>query len=322
MKISFVTTIFNEEKTIETFLKSLEAQTKKPDEIIIVDGGSADNTVVKINKWRRENGKLKIKLLVKKGTTIAQGRNRGIKTAKGEIIAMSDAGCVIHPEWLEKITKPFADEKIGLVAGFYRMTGKSVFQKCLACYLGILPEKLDPENFMPSARSMAFRKKVWERIGGFNEELDRGGEDTLFNYQAKKLGVKFFTAKDALVSWEVPSSWGEAIRKFHGYAKGDGQAGIWWHPSQRISTHNLKISAIYARYLLGLVFLILGLFFPPFWVALAVLIALYLFWSIVKNYNNVKVWQATFILPAIQIVSDLAVMAGFLAGTLSRVDES
>jgi len=320
MKISFVTTVFNEEKTIEAFLESLAAQTKKPDEIVIVDGGSKDKTAEKIKKFKGLSPKPKV--IITKGTTIAQGRNRAIKTAKGEIIAMSDAGCVIHPDWLERITKPFADEKIGLVAGFYRMTGKSVFQKCLACYLGILPEKLDPENFMPSARSVAFRKNVWERVGGFNEKLERAGEDTLFNYRAKRQGVGFLTVKDALVSWEVPSTWTEAFDKFYYYAKGDGQAGIWWHPSQRISTHSFKISAIYARYLLGLVFLILGLFFPPLWVALAVLIALYLFWSIVKNYNNVKVWQATFILPAIQIVSDFAVMAGFLVGSMNHINES
>lgn len=319
MKISFVTTVFNEEKTIDEFLKSLAARTKKPDEIIIVDGGSKDKTVEKIKKFK--NLAPNPKIINAPCTTIAQGRNRGIKKAKGEIIAMSDAGCKLHPDWLEKIAKPFSDPKIGLVAGFYRMTGETVFQKCLAPYLGILPERLDLENFLPSARSMAFRKKVWEEIRGFNEKLERAGEDTLFNYQAKKLGVGFFTASKALVDWEVPATWQEAVRKFYNYAKGDGQAGIWWHPSQRISTHNLKISAIYARYLLGLVFLILGFCSLVFWKFLVIGFILYLFLAVLKNYNYVKNPQALWVLPAIQIVSDLAVMAGFLAGSLKRVNE-
>jgi len=323
MKISFVTTVFNEEKTIDSFLKSLVAQTKKPNEIIIIDGGSADKTVAKIKKWKKNsslaNDRLKIRLLVKKGATIAQGRNVGIEKAKSEIVAISDAGCILYPDWLENITKPFKNPKIDLVAGFYQMTSKNIFQKCLACYLGVLPERLNPENFMPSTRSIAFRKKVWQKIGGFNEKLKKTGEDTLFNYQAKKLGFNFFTAKDALVSWQIPSTWKEAWKKIHNYAKGDAQAGIWWHPSQKILTHNLRISFIYIRYLLGLIFLILGFSSPIFWVLLAIGFTGYLFWAILKNYRYVRAWQAFFILPILQIISDFAVMLGFLIGSLSCI---
>ena len=321
MKISFVTTVFNEGKEINTFLDSLTAQTKKPDEINIVDGGSTDSTVSKIKEWKNKNRKLRIKLLIRNGTTIAQGRNEAIKEATGEIIAMADAGCIIHPDWLEKITEPFTNSRVDIVAGFYRMTGESVFQKCLASYLGITPQKLNPENFMPSARSMAFRKKVWEEIGGFNENLERAGEDTLFNYQAKKLGFSFQMAKDALVDWKVPASWKEAIKKFYYYAKGDGQIGVWWHPSQRVSTHNLKISAIYGRYFLVLTFLIFGFSFKILWLVLLVSFIFYLIWAIRKNYQFVKIKQAIFLLPMMQIISDLAVMFGFFSGIINRVNK-
>ena len=328
MKTSLVITVFNEEKTIEKLLNSLAIQTKKPDEIIIVDGGSSDRTVAKIQDSRLKFQKkgIKLKILVKPGATIAQGRNRGIKEARGEIIAMTDAGCFVHPDWFEKITAPFKDKgkEIDIVAGFYNMTGDTVFQKCLACYLGVLPEKLDPQNFMPSFRSVALKKEIWKKSGGFNEKLDRCGEDTLFNHQAKQLGAKFITAKEALVDWEMPKTWQEARQKFYHYAKGDGQAGIWWNPSQRISTHNLKISAIYVRYFLGLLLLILGFLYPIFWVVLVILFLAYLFWAIVKSYNYIKARQARlrrqaiFILPVMQMISDLAVMVGFAAGSLKR----
>ena len=48
MKTSFIATVLNEEKTIKALLSSLAKQTKKPEEIIIVDGGSTDQTVAKI----------------------------------------------------------------------------------------------------------------------------------------------------------------------------------------------------------------------------------------------------------------------------------
>lgn len=322
MKSSLVITVFNEEKTIERLLESLSKQTKMPEEIIFVDGGSTDKTVEIISNWKLVISNLKTKISVREGATIAQGRNFGIKQAVGEIIAMTDAGCWVHPDWFEKIMAPFEDKKVDIAAGFYKMTGETIFQKCLACYLGVLPEKLNPANFMPSARSMAFRKEIWKKVGGFNENLERCGEDTLFNYQAKQLGAKFLTVKEALVDWEMPKTWKEAIKKFYFYAKGDGQAGIWWDKNKKLKTHNLKLISIYLRYLLGLGLLVLGaLRGLEVLGGLGGLIVVYLFWAVGKNYRFVKSWQAVFILPALQIVSDLAVMAGFLVGSTKRVNE-
>jgi len=316
MKISLVITVLNEEKTIKRLLGSLENQAKEPGEILFVDGGSTDSTIQLIKSRAKKNKK--IRLIIKKGATIAQGRNLGIKAAKNEIIATTDAGCVAHPDWLEKITQPLKDSKIGLVAGFYRMTGQTPFQKALAPYLGIPPEKLDSQNFMPSARSIAFRKKVWGKVGGFNEKFKRAGEDTLFNYQAKKLGVKFITVPDALVDWEMSKTIGEAVKKFYFYARGDAQAGIWWHPTQRFSTHNLKIFTIYLRYFLGLVLLLAGLSQPVFWHFLILAIIAYLLWAIFKNAKYLKNKKALLWSPAIQVLSDLAVMVGFESGTVLK----
>ena len=309
MRTSLIITVLNEEKTIEKLLQALADQTKKPDEVIFVDGGSKDRTVHKI-----QNSEFKI--FVKPGFSIAKARNFGIQQAEGEIIVMTDAGCIPHKDWFEKITQPFANLEVDVVAGFYKMTGDSVFQKCLACYLGILPEKLNPKTFLPSARSIAFKKEIWQKVGGFSEKLERAGEDTLFNYQAKRLGAKFVTVPGALVDWEMAKDLGEAIRKFYVYAKGDGQAGIWWHPTKRLSTHNLKISSIYGRYIVWVLLLILGFYSRIFWTLLLILILGYLFWAILKNYKFVKKWQAIFYLPAIQIISDFAVMVGFARGVL------
>ncbi len=321
MTSSLVITVLNEERTIEKLLEALREQTQKPEEIIFVDGGSTDATASVISNFQFpiSNKRTKIKFLEKPGASIAQGRNFGIRKAKGEIIVMTDAGCIPHRDWFEKITEPFSKDDIDIVAGFYQMIGETVFQKCLVCYLGILPEKLDPENFMPSARSIAFKKEIWEKIGGFNEKMEWGGEDTLFNYQAKRLGAKFLTVSEALVDWEMSKTWRKAIKKFYGYAKGDGQAGIWWHPNQRFSTHNLKISAIYARYILGVALLIMGFWLKPLWALLLIGFFLYLVWAVSKNYNYVRRLKAIFFLPTIQIISDLAVMAGFLVGTIKKV---
>ncbi len=311
MKTPLVITVFNEEKTIEKLLAALEKQTRKPEEVIFVDGGSTDRTIEKL-----QTSNLKKKVLIKPGASIAQGRNAGIKEAGGEIIVMTDAGCIPHHDWFEKITAPFKNSSTDVVAGFYQMTGETTLQKCLACYLGILPQKLNPANFLPSARSIAFKKEIWQKVGGFSEKLERAGEDTLFNYQAKNLGAKFVTAQDALVDWELPKSLSEGAQKFYIYAKGDGQAGIWWHPSQRLSTHNLKISSVYARYLVFLALFVLGFYLKSLWFFLLITFFAYLAWAVNKNYKFVSRIEAIFYLPVIQSISDFCVMAGFLKGAL------
>src|SRR5438046_2136759 len=103
------------------------------------------------------------------------------------------------------------------------MTGSSPLQKAVAPFLGITPQRYDNKNFLPSARSMAFLKGVWEELGGFSESLERAGEDTLFNLKAVKAGIEIIRVNNAIVYWEVPKTLQENLKKFFVYAKGDVQ---------------------------------------------------------------------------------------------------
>lgn len=108
MTISFITTIFNESGTIGRFLDSVYSQTKLPDEIIIVDGGSTDDTVSKIKDLRLKIKEKKVifKLFIKKGNR-SVGRNEAIKHATGDIIVCSDSGNILDKNWIKNITEPF-----------------------------------------------------------------------------------------------------------------------------------------------------------------------------------------------------------------------
>lgn len=310
--------MFNEEKTIERLLTSLRAQTKKPYEVVIVDGGSSDNTLSEISNFIRRFGGLNLRLLSKPGSTIAQARNIGIRNSSGNIIAMTDAGCVAHKDWLEKITAPFGEQNADIVAGFYRMIGSAPLQKALSVFLGIPPHRFNPKTFLPSARSIAFTKSLWSEIGGFEETLERAGEDTLFNYRAIQHGARFVRVKSALVDWELPTTIWEAVRKFYIYAKGDVQAGIWWHPAQRISTHNLKIATIFIRYIVGILLLLLSIWISWMRFTIFLLFGLYLFWSVWKSRGVTPGTTAKLWMPVLQILSDCAVMWGVVAGVGKR----
>ena len=298
MKVSICITVFNEEKSISALLDSLLKQTKKPDEIVIVDGGSKDKTADIIKHYQKKDKR--IKLIIEPGS-IAHGRNTAVELAKYPIIAHIDAGCVAKKNWLEKITAPFKYKNVGLVAGFYHMAAKNSLQKAMNVYHGVVPKQFDPMTFLPSARSVAFRKSVWERVGGYSERLERAGE--------------------AIVEWREPATFAlkDSVKKFYQYAKGDAQAGIWWHPAKQITSHNIKISLIFIRYLVGFVLFLLALKHPLLWSVIAALIILYALWAFRKIYIatdgdfKAGLWGIV-----LQFAADFSVMAGFIAGLFKK----
>lgn len=313
MNISICITTFNEEGNISALLDSLLTQSRKPSEIVIVDGGSTDKTIEIIRHYQKKDGR--IKLLTEKCSR-ARGRNLGVEIAKGEIIAITDAGCIARKDWLENITQPFNEPRIDISAGFYRMTGKNLVSHAMGVFLGVTPRKFNIK-FLPSARSMAFRKSAWEAVGGFPEGKGNSAEDTDFNYKAVKLGLKYSRVKSAVVEWGMPEDLSKFFRKIQSYAKWDARYGIWWHPSQGFASHNIKALFILSRYLTAFLLLILAFKFNtlPY---LIVFFLLYLIWSYRKVFNEFGDWHVGVWGPILQITSDFGVMGGFLSGVLRR----
>lgn len=310
MNISICITTFNEEKSIGELLKSLLDQTRKPDEIVVVDGGSKDRTVEIIHHYRKKDGRIK---LLTGNYSRAEGRNIGVELARNDIIAITDAGCVAHRYWLEKITAPFIHPEVDISAGFYKMVGETPMQKASSIFLGVTPSKFGVK-FLPSARSMAFRKEAWEKVGGFPERKINTAEDTDFNYKAVKMGMKYARVKSAIVEWGMPQHLREGLSKMHEYARWDAMYGIWWHPTQRLSSHNIKVIFVFMRYVAGITLVVLGVGSPLLWWMAGFGLLFYLLWAFRKVYLEFRDWRVGVWGPVIQISSDIAVMGGFIKG--------
>ena len=96
MTISLVMTVLNEGDNIHQVMNSLMNQTRPPDEVVIVDGGSTDDTA-NILRGYAEHQPLRV--LVEAGCNISRGRNIAIAAAQGEIIAVTDAGVRRRLAW-------------------------------------------------------------------------------------------------------------------------------------------------------------------------------------------------------------------------------
>lgn len=308
MKTSFIATVLNEEKTIDALLNSLAKQTKKPEEIIIVDGGSTDQTVAKIKTFQKKHPELKIKVFVKKGANRSQGRNLAIKKAQNEVIAISDAGGELDRRWLEKISQPFNDPSTEVVAGYFRGKGKNVFEECVATFTLTVPHRVDPKNFLPTSRSMAIRQKTWQKFGGFPEEFS-DNEDFVFSNRLRKEGAKIIFVPEAVFYWYPRKNLQSFAKMIFRFARGDAFAGLRYP----------KVATVFGRCLLAFALICL-LPFYPFLTPLTIMLAVaYFLWPIFKNYRCVKKWPAIFFLPLLQITTDLAIIAGSLAGRKQKL---
>lgn len=314
MNISICITVLNEEESVGSLLDSLLTQSKKADEIVIVDGGSRDKTVEIIRHYQKKYSL--IKLIVEKSSR-AKARNIAVDIAKGEIIVMTDAGCVADKDWILNIIKPFTTGKIDVVAGFYKMVGISNFQKAESVFMGVTPRKFNL-SFLPSTRSIAFTKEIWESVGGFPENAKGTAEDTIFNLKLIKNGARISRMKNAVVEWGMPESISDFYFKIMNYAKGDAGTKNIFFPGKGLMSHNIKALSIYTRYIIFALLLIFGIKSPTLLTYLIILFLIYMVWAYRKIYLEFGDWKTSFWGPVLQIVSDFAVMRGFILGIFNK----
>jgi glycosyltransferase involved in cell wall biosynthesis len=217
VKVSLVSTVKDAGPAIGEFLASVAGQTRPPDEVVVVDGGSTDGTAEAVE---RAEG---VTLLREPGANIARGRNLAIRAATHDVIAVTDADCVLAPDWLERLLVPI-ERGADVSAGFYEPITASLFEACAA---SAVPEReeLGP-GWMPSARSIAFRREAWEASGGYPEWLDIG-EDMYMNHRWVESGVRMEPAADAVTYWRMRPTLGETWRQYVRYAEGDAIARMY-----------------------------------------------------------------------------------------------
>src|SRR5262245_49034879 len=161
MKVSLVATVKDARPQIDGFLASIRAQTRRPDEVVIVDGGSTDGT------WEVVSGEEGIQALSEPGANIARGRNLAIRAAAHDVLAVTDADCVLDREWLARIVAPI-EAGADVSAGFYRSVAHSPLTVWSSAVSIREPEEVRP-GWMPSSRSIAFRRDAFEAAGGYPE---------------------------------------------------------------------------------------------------------------------------------------------------------
>jgi glycosyltransferase involved in cell wall biosynthesis len=313
-EVSVVATVKDEAASIGRLLESLAVQTRPPDEVVIVDGGSSDGTIEAIEAWMLESA-LPIRLEVRPGANISQGRNAAVELARGELIACTDAGVRLSPEWLEALVEPLEEGRAEVASGFFRPDPESPFEIAMGATVLPAPEEIQPRGFLPSSRSLAFRKQAWREVGGYPQWLDYC-EDLVFDLKLRRRGCRFEFVPQAIAHFRPRSSLPAFFRQYYQYARGDGKAHLW--PAR----HALR----YASYLALLPLCIaLGLSRGPLWWLIAALGAAAYLWTPYKRLRPMLrglAWserlEAVLWVPLIRATGDIAKMVGYPVGVLWR----
>jgi glycosyltransferase involved in cell wall biosynthesis len=312
--VSLVVSVLNEAQTIQPLLLALARQTVLPQEVIIVDGGSTDNTLQQIQGWQAEHQhksksfKLQVKQLDQANRS--QARNWGITQAKHNLIAITDAGCIPQPSWLENLLKTYQKTQADIVAGYFYGLPKTAFEQAVVSYTLEMPGRVNPDKFMPTTRSVLLQKSAWEKLGGFDENLSLN-EDFVFFHQAQQQNFKIAFARNALVGWLPRQTLSEFAKMIFKFAQGDTYAGI----------VRARVKLLFARYSLALLFLLYLIFvyqasLSKITLTYTALLLFYLVWAISKNVRYAP--QGWYWLPVLQLMADVSVMAGSLVGWLRR----
>jgi glycosyltransferase involved in cell wall biosynthesis len=183
--ISLVICTRDRPQDLDRCLASLPSQNRPPDQVVVVDNASSTEETRRVVErhgavYVRED---------RPGLDIA--RNRGAAASSGDIVAYTDDDTILHPSWLRRIEDAFDTKEIWAVTGLVlpaelESEAQCVFEKVWSFGRGFLRRDFGPRFYSDTRKrssptwtigagaNMAFRREVFDKIGGFDERLDAG----------------------------------------------------------------------------------------------------------------------------------------------------
>ncbi|MGW1723241.1 glycosyltransferase [Streptomyces sp. NPDC002306] len=266
---------YNEAKCIENTVRSL-MRSEHPIEILVIDDGSSDGTARIVEDLDLPN----VRVIRQENAGKPAALNRGLANARHELIVMMDGDTVFEPATVRELVQPFADSRVGAVAGNAKVGNKDTLIGAWQHIEYVMGFNLDRRMYdvlqcMPTIPGAvgAFRRSALERVGGMSD--DTLAEDTDITMAIHRDGWRVVYAEKARAWTEAPESVQQLWSQRYRWSYGTMQA-IWKHrravfergPSGRFGRVGLPLVSLFmvlAPLLAPLIdmFLVYGLLFGP-----------------------------------------------------------
>jgi len=182
-KVSVIVCSYNGGQTLEDCLESLKHIDYPDYEVIVVDDGSTDNTqeILKNHPW--------VKAITQPNKGLSVARNVGAAAATGEIFAYTDSDCMADPDWLFYLVGTLLSGNYAGVGGpNISPPAENWHQACVAAAPGgpshVLLTDVIAEH-IPGC-NMAFHRWAFEKVGGFDPEYRKAGDDVDFCWRLQQ----------------------------------------------------------------------------------------------------------------------------------------
>lgn len=234
--VSVIVPAYNEQRVISGCLSSIVRCGYPNLEIVLVDDGSSDRTVLYLTRMARNDPQITV--ITQRNAGKGAALNKGIKRARGDILLLVDADGQFGPDTIPEMLRAFADERVGAVCGSDRPVNLDRVQTRFLALIshvgtGLVRRALHLLGCLPvvSGNAGAFRRSALEAVavpGMGPLRNDTLGEDLELTWRLHRAHYRVAFAPHAVVNAESPSTlhglWKQRVR----WARGLLQA-LWLH---------------------------------------------------------------------------------------------
>lgn len=264
---SIIVPVYNRPEEVADLIRSLESQTDRGFELVLVEDGSTVNCLKAVEASDgsltvEEHNLPTLKYYRKSNEGRSIARNYGLARADGDFFIFVDSDCILPPDYIASLRKSLTDNPVDCFGGpdaahdSFTPTQKAI-NYAMTSFLttgGIRGGKVSMEKFTPRTFNMGYSREVYERVGGFREMFS---EDIDMSTRIRMAGFKISLFQDVYVYHKRRGNLRKFWRQVHVFGMSRITLELLYPGSMKL-VHWLP-----AVFTTGAVALIAGSFFRP-----------------------------------------------------------
>jgi len=202
-EITILLNVYNAQDYVDTFFKSIKNQSFQDFTILVIDDGSTDSTVKKIEEYKSD---FNLSIYKRFHEGLQKARKFGVDKAQGDILIILDADLILEKDAVKELLIPFKNDIVGGVTGFLKNKPRNVIEESYGSLREIffqLKSKGEETDWITGG-FCAVKKSVIDQIGGYSS--DNSSEDLDISWKMKKFGFKLLQNKKAIAYHRDPTS--------------------------------------------------------------------------------------------------------------------